>query len=64
MCVDRGGGVNPASLPQVPTPPFVSDVVSEAQLVEELARLVAGNPSIQRWLLKLPHHTRGRGFGE
>ena len=49
---------------KVATPPYVSDVVSEAQLVEQLTTLVASYPLIRRWVFKLPRHTRGRGFGQ
>ena len=49
---------------KVATPPYVSDVVSEAQLVEQLTALMASYPLIRRWVFKLPRHTRGRGFGQ
>jgi hypothetical protein len=47
---------------KVATPPYVTDIVSEAQLVDQLATLVASHPSIRRWIFKLPRHSRGRGF--
>jgi hypothetical protein len=58
----KDGGRKIFSEANVPTPPYVTDIVSEAQLVEQLARLVAGHPSIHRWIFKLPHQTRARGF--
>lgn len=49
---------------EVPTPPYVTGVVSETQLLEELASLVASYPLIRCWIFKLPRHSRGRGFAE
>ncbi|CAI8053072.1 IQ domain-containing protein H [Geodia barretti] len=46
----------------VVTPPCVPDIVSENQLVDQLTGLVATHPLIRRWIFKLPHHSRGRGF--
>ena len=48
---------------QVTTPPYITDIVTKQQLLDQLTILVANYPLIHRWIFKLPHHTRARGFG-
>lgn len=47
----------------VTVPPYKSDIVSEEQLVQALASLIASNFLIQRWIFKMPEQVRGHGFG-
>lgn len=49
---------------EVTIPPYKSDIVSQEQLLQGLASLVANNLLIQRWIFKMPEQIRGRGFGK
>ncbi len=44
------------------TPPGAHDIYSEAELLTELARLVAANLDVQRWVIKLDDESAGRGI--
>lgn len=48
----------------VKMPPSAGDIFSEDQLVEKLATLVADQPIVKTWILKLQNHVSGKGFGQ
>ena len=48
----------------VTTPPAVEEVHSLEQLIDQLASLITAHLSVRRWLFKIDHYPRGRGFGE
>ena len=48
----------------VTMPPAVDEVHSLEQLTDHLASLITANLSVRRWLFKIDHYPRGRGFGE